>query len=167
MIGQSVPWNAAWTSEAQYEIRPCRWAGGKLALWSPHSPGVGRPVFAKPHMVRQRMSVADMRCTVCGLRTPANDRWWFKLGRIDPDGWFRTTESPVHHACAAHALTVCPHLRGREQDLERMPGDYQVHSAIVGGPATEQDFGVNLAGRTVIGALKLAWPASRVKAVSA
>jgi hypothetical protein len=26
----TAPWNASWTSEDHYEIRPCRWAGGKL-----------------------------------------------------------------------------------------------------------------------------------------
>lgn len=160
-VGITVPWNAAWTGEASYEVRPCRWAGGKLALWSPHAPGVGRPVFAKPHMVRQRRSIAELRCTVCGEKTPAEDRYWFKLGRFDQDGWFRTTEAPVHLACAEHGLKVCPHLRGREADLEPMPMDYQVQAAIVGGPTTEQDFGVSISGRTVIGALKLAWPASR------
>lgn len=78
-----VPWNASWSSEDRYEIRPCRWVGGKMALWSPHAPGVGKPIFAKPHMVRQRRSIAEMRCTVCGERTPLNDRWWFRLGRVE------------------------------------------------------------------------------------
>lgn len=156
-----VPWNASWTAEGRYEVRPCRWVEGKLALWSPHLPGQGRPVFAKPHMVRQRRSIAEMRCTVCGERTPKADRWWFKLGRFQ-EGWFMTTEAPVHKACADLALTVCPHLRGREADLAPMPGGYSVLSAIVGGPATENDFGLVLGDRKVIGALKIAWPADRV-----
>jgi hypothetical protein len=162
IIGKTVPWNAAWSAEAAYEVRPCRWVQGKLAIWSPHRPGEGRPVFAKPHMVRQRRSIAELRCTVCGEKTPTDDRWWFRLGRVQ-EGWFMTTEAPVHHACARHALTVCPHLRGHEADLEPLPTGYSVLSAIVGGPATEQDFGVTLAGRKVIGALKLAWPAARVR----
>lgn len=157
----AIPWNAAWTSEHRYEVRPCRWVQGALALWCPHTPGEGRPVFARPHMVRQRRSIAEMRCTVCGGLTPPADRWWFKLGRLQ-EGWFMTTEAPVHRACADHALTLCPHLRGREADLERMPGDYSILSAIVGGPATDADFGVRIQGRKVIGALKLAWPEGRV-----
>lgn len=152
-----VPWNASWSSEDRYEIRPCRWVGGKLALWSPHAPGVGKPIFAKPHMVRQRRSIAEMRCTVCGERTPLNDRWWFRLGRVE-EGFFMTTEAPVHRACADYALTVCPHLRGRDRDLERMPGGYQVLSAIVGGPAVERDFGIRIdPARGIIGSLKIAW----------
>jgi hypothetical protein len=156
-----VPWNAAWSAEVDYEIRPCRWVQGKLALWSPHRPGEDKPVFARPHMVRQRRSIAELRCTVCGEKTPAGDRWWFKLGAVQ-EGIFMTTEAPVHRCCADLALTVCPHLRGREADLEPMPGGYRVVAAIVGGPATERDFGVEIRGRKIIGSLKLAWPAAMV-----
>lgn len=156
MAMPKVPWNAAWTGEGRYEVRPCRWVGGKLALWSPHAPGEGKPVFARPHMVRQRRSIAEMRCTVCGEKTPADDRWWFKLGRVE-DGYFMTTEAPVHRVCAEYALKVCPHLRDREQDLQRLPGGYQVMSSILGGSAVDEDFGVQLAGRKVLGSLKLAW----------
>lgn len=162
VIGQNVPWNAAWTGEGRYEIRPCRWVGGKLALWSPHAPGEGKPVFAKPHMVRQRRSIAEMRCTVCGEKTPPGDRWWFQLGRMQ-EGWFMTTEAPVHRVCAQHALKVCPHLRGREELLEPMPGGYSILSAIVAGPATDRDFGVSIGRSKVIGALKLAWPERLVR----
>jgi len=56
-----APWNASWSGENRYEIRPCRYVGGNLAMWSPHLPGVGVPIFAKPHMVRQRKSIAEMR----------------------------------------------------------------------------------------------------------
>lgn len=160
----AVPWNAAWTGEDRYEVRPCRYASGALALWQPFAPGSGKPVFAKPHMVRQRRSIAEMRCTVCGERTSARDRWWFKLGRMQ-EGWFMTTEAPVHRACADHALKVCPHLRGRIADLEPLPGGFSVLRALVAGPAVSRDFGpkINLA-RPVVGALKLAWPASQVRA---
>lgn len=159
----TVPWNAAWSSELTYEVRPCRWVGGKLAIWQPHTPGEGKPIFAKPHNVRQRRSIAEMLCTVCGEKTPVGDRWWFKLGRVQ-EGYFMTTEAPVHRKCADFALTVCPHLRGREVDLEKMPGGYMVLSAIIGGPAVEQDFGVNVdRSRKVIGSLKLAWPLSAVR----
>lgn len=152
-----APWNASWTGENRYEIRNCRWAGGKPAIWSPHLPGEGKPIFAKPHMVRQRRSVAEYRCTVCGDKTPAHDRWWFRLGnRID--GWaFATTEAPVHRTCADLAMTVCPHLRMLGDGPVRWDVPYGVVSAIVGGLATEKDFGLNLNGRTVIGHLKFVW----------
>jgi len=76
-----------------------------------------------------------------------------------------TTEAPVHRACADFALTVCPHLRGRQADLERLPGGYSILSSIVGGAAVENDFGLNIdpTRRKVIGALKLAWPLSECR----
>lgn len=161
-----APWNASWSSEARYEIRPCRWAGGALAIWSPHSPGIGRPIFAKPHMVRQRQSVARMLCTVCGEPTPPKDRWWFALGEYRED-WFMTTEAPVHRACAELALVKCPHLQRNEcaGDLAPFPGGYSILSSIVGGSITEEDFGVKIAGRRVVGHFKIAWPKRMIRVI--
>ena len=156
-----VPWNAAWTGESRYEIRPCRWAGGRRAMWSPHKPGEGKPVFAKPHFVRQRRSIREFICTVCGQPTPPADRWWFKLGSFDGE-WFMTAEAPVHCECARLALKVCPHLRGRDGDLSRFPDGASVLSSIIGGPAVERDFGVVVTEhQPVIGHLKFAWPRGR------
>jgi hypothetical protein len=155
-----VPWNAMWSGEMRYEIRPCRWADGQLGLWQPHRPGDGRPIFAKPHNVRQRQSIARFLCTVCGDPAPPRDRWWFGHGMFR-EGWFMTSESPVHRACAEFALTVCPHLRGKETDLERFPSGYRVIAAVLAS-TVDQDFNVQLSGRKVIGALKFAWPEQRV-----
>lgn len=162
-----VPWNAMWSGEQRYEVRPCRYAGGKRAVWQPFSPGEGRPLFAKPHMVRQRKSIAEMRCTVCGELTPEDDRWWFGLGRFQ-EGWFMTTEAPVHHRCALHAQKVCPHLRGLGPDLRRFPAGYSVLSSIVAGPMVSKDFGLQLdPSRPVVGNLKIAWPEGDVLSASA
>lgn len=160
-IGVDVPWNAGWSSEDRYEVRPCRWAGGALAMWSPHSPGAGRPVFAKPHMVRQRKSIVLMLCTVCGEPTPPGDRWWFALGQFQ-EGYFMTTEAPVHRRCADRALTVCPHLKRTDSAkfLQPFPGGHTILSAIIGGAATDKDFSVKINGRRVVGHLKIAWPQS-------
>jgi hypothetical protein len=161
-----APWNASWTAEERYEIRPCQYAGGKLAIWSPYKPGEGKPVFAKPHMVRQRQSVARFVCTVCGKPTPEDDRYWFGLGEIR-EGYFMTTEAPVHRECAEHSLKVCPHLRGRARDLSRFPSGYRVLASIIGGAAVENDFGVRLQNfGTVIGHLKFAWPEARARSGS-
>ncbi|MGV8987776.1 MAG: hypothetical protein ACOH2H_16000 [Cypionkella sp.] len=108
-------------------------------------------------MVRQRRSIAEMRCTVCGERTEVNDRWWFGLGNKIEMGWWATTEAPVHRACADLATRVCPHLRKLGHDPMPFPGGAQVLSSIVGGFATDRDFSINLRGRKVIGHLKLGW----------
>jgi hypothetical protein len=164
--GALVPWNASWTGEARYEVRPCRYAGGRRAMWAPHAPGVGKPVFAKPHFVRQRRSIMELRCTVCGEETPAGDRWWFQLGDFN-EGWFMTAEAPVHHACALLALEHCPHLRGRESALERFPAGSSVLFSIIAGAAVERDFGPKVSiHQPVIGHLKLAWPQAAVRRAS-
>lgn len=161
--GAIVPWNAAWTGEDRYEVRACRWAQGKRAMCSPHNPGVGKPIFAKPHFVRQRRSIMEMRCTVCGEGTPVSDRWWFKLGEFN-EGWFMTAESPVHRCCAELALKHCPHLRNRADDLEPFPSGSSVLFSIIAGAAVERDFGVAVSvHQPAIGHLKLAWPASHFK----
>jgi hypothetical protein len=78
-----------------------------------------------------------------------------------------TTEAPVHRVCADYALTVCPHLRGRDADLERLPSGFSILSAIVGGPAVADDFGLQIdPARKIIGSMKLAWPASQVRWVA-
>jgi hypothetical protein len=165
-IGDNVPWNAGWSAEDRYEVRNCRWVGGRLAIWSPHLPGEGKPVFAKPHMVRQRQSIAASRCTVCGEKTPDCDSWWFKRGNFIDGGWFATTEAAVHLECARHALKVCPHLRDCEADLSPMPGGARILAAMVGGPAVDRDFGIHIRLGGVVGHLKLAWPAARFKHLS-
>lgn len=157
-----VPWNAGWTGEERFELRPCRWADGQLALWQPHQPGEGKPIFAQPHSVRQRRSIAEMRCTVCGERTDPSDRWWFGLGNFIGD-WWMTNEAPVHRRCADHAFTVCPHLRNRGVEPVPMPTGFTVLMSKVGGPEFERKFGIETRGRKVIGALKLAWPRSAVR----
>lgn len=158
----TVPWNVSWSSEIRFEIRPCRWAGGKPAVWSPHSPGVGRPIFAKPHPVRGRKSIAKFICTVCGEHTPPADRWWFGHGEHVGQYWM-TNEAPVHKACADFAITVCPHLKARSVGPSRFPSGHLIACSLVGGGAFANDFGLTIQpGREVIGALKFAWPIDKV-----
>lgn len=76
-----------------------------------------------------------------------------------------TTEAPVHRACADLALEKCPHLQrnGCAGDLTRFPGGYQILSAVVGGSLTDEDFGVKINGRRVVGHLKIAWPENSIR----
>lgn len=156
VIGKDVPWNAMWSGEDRNEIRPCKYAGNKLALWSPFKPGEGKPIFAKPHHVRQRKSIAEMRCTVCGEKTADDDRWWFPLGDFR-DGWWVSTESPVHFSCAELAMERCPMIKTKGMNPIRFPGGHTILSAVVGGDSVDRDFGVKTNGRNIVGHLKLGW----------
>lgn len=154
MIG-GAPWNAAWTGETRFEVRPCRYAEGRRAVWQPFAPGEGKPIFASPHFVRQRRSIAELRCTVCGERTAEDDRWWFGLGE-ERVAVFMTAEAPVHRACADLALRMCPHLRSRGCPPQRLPGGHFVAAQMIGGPVVARDFGLDLQG-VFVGHLKLCW----------
>ena len=73
-------------------------------------------------------------------------------------GWaFATTEAPVHRTCADLALKVCPHLRELGDGPVRWDPPTAVVKAIIGGPATDQDFGLQLNGRKIVGHLKFVW----------
>lgn len=76
-----------------------------------------------------------------------------------------TTEAPVHRECAELALIKCPHLQRNAcaPDLTPFPGGYSILSSIVGGSLTEEDFGVKIAGRRVVGHLKIAWPKRMIR----
>lgn len=162
MQDQSIitPWVASWSEEASFEVRPCRWAAGRLAVWSPFKPGRGRPHLSRPHPVRQRRAIAEMRCSICGEKTGKgyHDRWWFGLGQCDAGGFgFTTTEAPLHFECAQAAKALCPHVSALGLDPEPMPQWDAVISAIVGGEAMVRDYGIDVGHREVIGHMKLAW----------
>lgn len=155
---QSVPWNASWTGEHLYEIRPCRYTHGERAVWQNHAPGTGQPIFAKPHMVRQRRSIAEMICTVCGHRMPEGDRWWFRLGTIyEDEQLYRTTEAPVHLDCARHSQNVCPRLRGLGVEPSPFPRRFRVEAALIKAESLLTLYGID-SKVPVIGALKLVFP---------
>lgn len=158
-----APWNASWTAEQPYEVRPCRYAGNRLALWQPFKPGEGKPLFAVPHAVRQRKSIAERRCTVCGERTEAGARVFFPRGSwIIERGvmFWATTEAPVHPFCAELALKVCPRLREDGREAIPFPENATILLSLIGGPAVEADFGLKIPiERPVVGSLKIAFSA--------
>lgn len=152
-----VPWIVGWSGEEHFELRPCRWVEGRVALWMPHLPNTGRPNFAKPHTVRQRRAMAERRCSVCGEPAPIDDLWWFRKGRVE-GRMFTTTEPPLHRHCAEQALQLCPNLKGRGDALEPMPPGMITLMTLIGGPAVERDFGLRIdPTRQVVGSIKLAW----------
>jgi hypothetical protein len=120
---------------------------GALAVGQAQSPGQGRPLYSRNHLFRQRRSVREMLCPMCGEPTPQGDRWsqtahWTTAGAIRAKGlgvWLppefpddrRLMDAgaiaPLHRACAERALEHCPHLKGMtDQELKPFPGAWIV-----------------------------------------
>ena len=111
--GLFVPWVAMWSDEQPYELRPCRWAGGRRALWQPHRPGSGAALFTEKHIVRGRRALVEGLCNLCG-ETIEQGAAWINLDggptKDDPD-WVAIWESPMHVECIDLARQLCPHVK--------------------------------------------------------
>lgn len=110
------PWSAAWTGEQAFRLQPSRDFPGFLEVDQKQAPGVGEPLFAAIHVTRQRRGMVDLLCHVCGEPTSPSDRWIFPAasgGLVtlhDGSELYGCNVPPMHHACAASAAQVCPHL---------------------------------------------------------
>ena len=129
-VGVDVPWVTSWTEEPFLGVRPCATVRGGLAVFQTQRPGAGRPQYSRNHLVRQRRSVAEMLCPMCGEATAADDRWT-QTARRTSVGAMRARGlgsllprelkdaavvldggaiAPLHKACAERSLRQCPHL---------------------------------------------------------
>jgi hypothetical protein len=146
-VGVDVPWVTSWSSEQVTGVSPCPSVDGALAIGQAEHPGKGRPLYSRNHLFRQRKSVREMRCPMCGEPTPDGDRWsqtgrWTTAGEIRARGlgvWLPPefpdakalfdagAIAPLHRACAERALTHCPHLGGMaDHKLKAFPGAWIV-----------------------------------------
>jgi hypothetical protein len=133
-VGIDVPWVTSWSDETILAPAPCPSVDGALALQQLDRPGRGRPLYSKNHLFRQRKSVREMLCPMCGEPTASGDRWT-QTGRWTTAGEFRAhglgpwlpadladgspllgvgAVAPLHRACAERALQHCPHLGGMD-----------------------------------------------------
>lgn len=109
-----VPYTAMWTSEAAMHVGPCRHAGGRPAICNAVAPGKGRPVFGKPHMQRQRETVACELCDLCGKSLKGRTKVSLSHARsaIGADGLCVMQVEPLlHKECAAESMRHCPSLK--------------------------------------------------------
>lgn len=74
-IGVDVPWVTSWSEEPQTGVSRCPSVDGQLAISQEIKPGVGEPVHTRAHLFRQRRSVGEMLCPMCGEPTHEDDRW--------------------------------------------------------------------------------------------
>lgn len=132
-----VPWVVSWSGELQKTTARCRTALGRRAVVQPCNPGQGAPVFAELHVIRHREAINDLRCIVCGERTPREDRWLVPLGF-----WFEdfagqlkfSTEPPMHERCLDYSLNHCPDLKKKAFKKARLAGDFEcIHEDVIRG----------------------------------
>lgn len=146
-VGVDVPWVTSWSEETVSGAGPCPSVDGVLALFQEDRPGVGKPLYSRNHLFRQRLSVRSMLCPMCGQATSDDDRWSqtgryttareirakglsayvpkdFKPGRKLFDAG---AIAPLHRACAENALLHCPHLGGMaDRTLKPFPRSWLV-----------------------------------------
>ncbi len=81
--------------------------------------GVGRPVFAEVHPLRQRRAMRRLLCQVCGGPADRSDDgvlWLLQDHREDWSDWpnrMGVTEPPVCVPCVGLSVRLCPALRRR------------------------------------------------------
>jgi len=141
-VGVDVPWVTSWTGEATLGVRPCPSVGGAPAIVQADNAGFGKPLYSQNHAVRQRLSVRDMLCPMCGAATTADDRWTqvahpVTAGRLRAAGRGERLPAdladdivlidagaiaPLHRACADRSMRYCPHLKADPHlDIRRFP----------------------------------------------
>ncbi len=155
-IGVDVPWVSSWSAEAATGVSPCPSVDGLLAVGQQDRPGQGEPLYARNHLFRQRRSVREMLCPMCGKATKAGDRWsqtarWTTAGEVRAKGLgdrlpadFEDDRplldagaiAPLHLACAKRARLHCPHLAGMaDQELKAFPGAWLIAPLMVEAPS--------------------------------
>ena len=151
-IGVDVPWVSSWSAEAATGVSPCPSVDGLLAVGQENRPGQGEPLYARNHLFRQRKSVREMLCPMCGKATQAGDRWsqtarWITAGEVRAKGLGDRLPAdfvddrplldagaiaPLHRACAVRARLHCPHLAGMaNHELVAFPGAWLIAPLMV------------------------------------
>jgi hypothetical protein len=146
-VGVDVPWVTSWSRETIGPPAPCPSVDGDLAIQQLERPGAGRPLYSKNHLFRQRRSVRELLCPMCGEPTQDGDRWtqtgqWTTAGHYRAHGlggWLPRdmkddqvllglgAVAPLHRACAERSLVQCPHLKGMaDKELKPFPAAWIV-----------------------------------------
>ena len=146
-VGVDVPWVTSWSEEPVGLVGPCPSVDSVMAVGQASRPGQGKPLYSRNHLFRQRRSVREMLCPMCGQPTQAGDRWsqtgrWTTAGALRERGFAQALPAaledarplldagaiaPLHLACAERALLHCPHLKGLEdRTLKAFPAAWIV-----------------------------------------
>ncbi|WP_293901308.1 hypothetical protein [Phenylobacterium sp.] len=129
-VGVDVPWVTSWSQERQGGVGPCPTVDGQMAALQLWKPGVGKPLYSRNHLRRQRDTVRALLCPMCGEATPDGDRWsqtgaFVAAGGLRARGFGKALPAdladdrvlldcgaiaPLHFRCAQASLQRCPHL---------------------------------------------------------
>ncbi|MGZ9113061.1 MAG: hypothetical protein ACXW3K_00435 [Brevundimonas sp.] len=160
-VGVDVPWVTSWTGEPVLGVRPCPSVHGALAIVQADNAGHGKPLYSQNHAVRQRLTVRDMLCPMCGQPTTRDDRYTqvahrFAAGALRAAGRGGALPAdieddrilvdagaiaPLHKACAARSLRYCPHLKADPGiDVRPFPWSWVVLPLTVRAEAPPQLF---------------------------
>jgi hypothetical protein len=157
----SVPWTASWSNEDKFFIARCPYANDLPALCQSEAPGIGRPLFAKPHSIRQRKAMALRLCDICGR--PLKGRTHVSLSQesrrdVMGLGYIPLAVEPmVHKECGLVAIRQCPSLKRQAADRSlrvRQVFQAKLIAQRLNEAATLEFVGVSAPG--VVGHLKLA-----------
>lgn len=115
MFGNTpVPWTVSWSGEESHYVGVCPHIG-RRALMQAVAPGIGKPLFGKPHSQRQRQCIAEDRCDICGKSLKLHTKVSLSHARPVPhgaNGWaILQVEPMVHRGCGADAVRWCPALK--------------------------------------------------------
>lgn len=147
-----VPVTALWSGEDSLFLAPDPVVNGMIAMCNVDAPGVGKPIFGKPHMQRHRRAIALGLCDLCAR--PLKGRAKVSLSHASPrtgaDGLcIMQVEPLLHKECAAISVRHCPSLR---RDIDgarlnvRLVTRYRVQFAQLTGDATMEFCGVRHSG---------------------
>lgn len=105
----------SWSSEEGLFVAHCRFSN-RLALCQQHSPGLGKPLFGKPHSIRQREAIAIGLCDLCGLPLKNRTKVSLSHARVrsnaaDGGTGILQVEPLLHKECAAESMKFCPSLK--------------------------------------------------------
>lgn len=110
-----VPSTVSWSSEERTFVAPCPFANGARAICQEVAPGSGRPLFGRPHFVRQREAIQRELCDICGKPLRNRTKVSLSHARVRTNGAegpaILQVEPMLHRECAATSLEFCPSLR--------------------------------------------------------
>ena len=110
----AVPFTVSWTGENTFSVDRCAYSG-RPAICQAVAPGVGKPLFGKPHWQRQREAIAHELCDLCGLPLKARTKVSLSHAGLRDNGAngpaILQVEPLLHRGCASESMKFCPSLR--------------------------------------------------------